>query len=154
MKRFLLSGFVSFAVLAGSLGSSAAQPTINSPFYEETKDTFCTTSVCGLEFSAITTGRVLFSKVTCGVFEVASTYSLNFIRISVRDTSGGSVRRLEFIPFSQPSTNPSGTKYYTTTAPLDFLFATGKRPTIEAFFSQSPSNSVSFNCKLTGRIQS
>lgn len=154
MKGFRSSGLLALGIMAALFGPSSvsAQPVINGTFYEENATTTCNNgsgSWCVMQFTQLT-ARVLFTKVTCQVLNVPAGNTLYSIRVGVRDTAGGTLRRAEGVPLSAPQIVGNGLRYYSVSAPLDFLFAAGKYPTIYGDLDGTGGNA---SCKLTGRVQ-
>lgn len=152
MKRFGLFSLLALSVSAGLWGSgpAAADVVINGDYYEETKSANCPVNLCTLELTPIGASRVLFTKMNC-LISVSSANAV-YLGLGVRDTSGSATtRRLEYLPLAEGLAGASNTKFYTSYTPTDFLFASGKIPTILAGLNGVTGT---INCKLSGRIQS
>jgi hypothetical protein len=148
MKR--LSALVLLA--AGFLGiaaatSASAQVARDGNYYEEVKPVNCNANDCILEFSA-TPQLILFSKINCLISTPnAALYGIAF---EIRDASGGSPRRREFLPIPTPVATSNG-PYYNFATPTDFMVSASRFPVIEVFITAV--TNAFMECKITGRLQ-
>lgn len=147
--RFLA---LALCVMTGvcSATPGAAQVTINGNYYEETKSASCSISECVIEFTP-PTSRVRFTKINCLVSSLPT--DLLAFSFGVRDSANGTMRRIEFLPFGNPATGPTGNRFYTVLAPSDFLFAPGKIPTAYGTRVLGSTSGGYIHCKLTGHVE-
>jgi hypothetical protein len=143
---------VTLIVLAnlGGIGRLSAQVVTNGSYYEENKSAACGAGECVIEFTPTPSSpRVSFTKVNC-LFASMSGGVLSLL-FGVRDTSGGTVRRYEYLPISNSLVSQGGLRYYSSLAPTDMLFAPGKIPVLRGLTDGAVSGSLI--CKITGRLE-
>jgi hypothetical protein len=154
MKNIRFIVVVSSIVLVNlaSTGRLSAQVATNGNYYEEVKSASCGNG-CLIEFTPTPASgpRVNFTKVNC--FFANINASVVFLYFGVRDSSGATSRRIEYLPIGpyQTTLGGSGLRFYTILAPTDMLFAPGKIPVIYAGTDGTVSGSL--NCKITGRFE-
>jgi hypothetical protein len=143
------------SIVLGNLGSTgmlSAQVATNGQYYEEVKAATCGNG-CLIEFTPTPASgpRINFSKVNC--FFANMTAGVVYLYFGVRDSSGASSRRIEYLPISQYQTTNGGAglRFYTILAPTDMLFAPGRIPVIGGGTDGTVSGSL--NCKITGHFE-
>jgi hypothetical protein len=140
-----------FAALCAA-SSASAQVVTTGSYYEEEKTLNCSgsSSLCELVFTAVPQ-NVLVTDVSCTASVTASPL-LAWIGVSDSATGngGGTTRRNTYFPLTQMATL-STTTYYATVFKTNFLFGTGKWPTI--IIDSVNISTTHLDCKIVGSLQ-
>jgi hypothetical protein len=139
-----------FAALSAA-SSASAQVVVSGSYYEEEKAPSCvaaSTNVCQVVFTAVPQ-NVLVTDVSCYVVIGATTVAE--VEIGVADSaSGGATRRNAHFPLTQMTTNGS-ILYYATGFKTNFLFGSGRWPTIT--IATVGDTTFRVDCKIVGTLQ-
>jgi hypothetical protein len=130
--------------------SASAQVVVSGNYYEEERSLTCVStniSFCQAVFTAVPQ-NVLVTDVSCYVLAGAAVLQAY---IGVSDSAGGgNTRRNSYFPITQMTTNGASI-YYAAAFQTNFLFGSGRWPTIT--IATVGNTTFRLDCKIVGTLQ-